>query len=260
MEGTRRGFGVAAAIPLDIIRDAAALAESLHYDSFWVNHPPHGDGLAALAAAASATHTIRLGVGVIPLTSRSPESIIQGVRDQQLPLDRLLLGIGSGSAKGGLALVRAGIQALRVLPVEIVIAALGPKMCHLAGEAADGVLFNWLTPQFARTSAEWVRVGAQSAGRRPPTLYAYVRTALGPAAAARLATEGARYQSVPAYGSHFARAQVAPTTTGVTGDTPEQLRAGLAAWAGVVDEVIVRAITADDTRDQTLELVRAAGG
>ena len=36
----------------------------------------------------------------------------------------------------------------------LVVAALGPKMCRLAGEVADGVLFNWLTPEYAKKSAE----------------------------------------------------------------------------------------------------------
>ena len=55
-------------------------------------------------------------------------------------------------------------------------------MCHLAGEVADGVLLNWLTPEHARTSAEWVRAGAAAAQRRPPRLAAYVRVAVGPRA------------------------------------------------------------------------------
>ena len=36
-------------------------------------------------------------------------------------------------------------------------------MCHLAGEVADGVLLNWLTPEHVVRSAEWVRAGAQAA-------------------------------------------------------------------------------------------------
>src|SRR5689334_20672605 len=59
-----RGFGVAGALPHDIIRTLAPAAEAAGYGAFWVNDTPQGDGLAALAVAAAVTKTIRLGVGV----------------------------------------------------------------------------------------------------------------------------------------------------------------------------------------------------
>jgi alkanesulfonate monooxygenase SsuD/methylene tetrahydromethanopterin reductase-like flavin-dependent oxidoreductase (luciferase family) len=258
MTETRRGFGLFAGIEVEVIRSAANAAEALGYDSFWVNHPGTTDGLAVLAQAAAVTRQLKLGVGVIPLTSRDSANIIAGVRQQNLPLDRLLLGIGSPNP-GGLKRVRDGIRALRAsLPVEIVIAALGPKMCRLAGEEADGVLFNWLTPEYARTSTEWVREGAAAAGRRPPATYAYVRVALGPAATGRLAREGARYQTIPSYSDHFDRMGVDPVTASVAANTPEQVQSALAQWDGVIDEVVVRAITAADTTEATLELLQAA--
>ena len=41
--------------------------------------------------------------------------------------------------------------------VRLVLAAMGPKMCALAGAAYDGAFFNWMTPEFA--------AGARDAGR-----------------------------------------------------------------------------------------------
>jgi len=169
----------------EIIRTSAREAEGLGYGSFWVNHPGATDGLVALVVAASETQRIDLGVGVVPLHTRGPDKIVQGVRANALPLDRLLLGVGSANP-GALRRVRTGVAELRSqLAVRLVVAALGPQMCRLAGEVADGVLFNWLTPEHARLSAEWVRAGA-AAGRRAPKLYAYVRVALGSAAGDRL--------------------------------------------------------------------------
>jgi hypothetical protein len=89
------GFALFAGIAPDIIRASAREAEASGYSSFWVNHPGATDGLAALALAAQATRRIEPGIGVIPLHTRSSESIVQGVRDNALPLDRLLLGVGS---------------------------------------------------------------------------------------------------------------------------------------------------------------------
>ena len=165
------GFALFAAAAPEIIRACAREAEALGYTSFWVNHPGKTDGLASLALAAAETRRIDLGIGVIPLHTRGPESIVEGVRTQKLPLERLLLGVGSPNPSS-LQRVRDGVAALkRDLNTRVVVAALGPKMCHLAGEVADGVLFNWLTPEYARRSADLVREGAAAAARPVPKLY-----------------------------------------------------------------------------------------
>src|SRR5437879_4191250 len=90
-----RGFALFAGAAPEIIRASAREAEGLGYSSFWVNHPGATDGLAALALAAKETRRIELGIGVIPLHTRGPDSIVQGVRANALPLGRLPLGVGS---------------------------------------------------------------------------------------------------------------------------------------------------------------------
>lgn len=253
----RYGFAVFAGIAHDIIRASAREAEASGYSSFWVNHPGATDGLAALALAAKETRRIELGIGVIPLHTRSSTSIVPGVRDNALPLDRLLLGVGSPNP-GALGRARAGIAELRSqLHTRLILAALGPQMCRLAGEIADGVLFNWLTPEHARLSAEWVRAGAAAAKRQPPKLFAYVRVALGPAASNRLAKEGDRYATIPGYANHFARMGVKPLDTAIAAPSPSAIAPALARWQGAVDEVVVRAVTAQDTVDDHVVLVRA---
>jgi alkanesulfonate monooxygenase SsuD/methylene tetrahydromethanopterin reductase-like flavin-dependent oxidoreductase (luciferase family) len=252
------GFALFAGTAADVIHASAREAEALGYGSFWVNHPGATDGLAALAQAAGVTTRVALGVGVIPLHTRGPASIVEGARATRLPLDRLLLGVGSPNPKS-LERVRDGVAEIRRhLQTRIVVAALGPKMCRLAGEVADGVLFNWLTPEYARRSADLVREGAAAAKRRPPTLYAYVRLAMGAPGLARLGEEGGRYAGIPAYAAHFERMGVKPVDTAVSGQTPADIRAGLAKWTGAVDEIVLRAITGKDTVDETLALVRAA--
>jgi alkanesulfonate monooxygenase SsuD/methylene tetrahydromethanopterin reductase-like flavin-dependent oxidoreductase (luciferase family) len=253
-----QGFALFAATASEIIGASAREAEGLGYSSFWVNHPGATDGLASLAVAAKDTRRIELGIGVIPLHTRGPAPIVEGVRAQALPLDRLLLGVGSPNP-GALSRVRAGITELRSkLSARLIVAALGPQMCRLAGEVADGVLFNWLTPEHARLSGEWVRAGATAAGRRPPTLFAYVRLALGPAAIERLREEGARYAGIPGYADHFKRMGKAPMETAIAAPAPQAIAPALAEWKGAVDEVVLRAITATDTVEENLALLRAA--
>ncbi len=252
------GFALFAGTAPAVIRASAQEAEGLGYGSFWVNHPGLTDGLVALGLAATETRRIELGIGVIPLHTRGPDSIVQGVRAGGLPLDRLLLGVGSPNP-GALGRVRAGIAALRSqLPARLIVAALGPQMCRLAGEVADGVLFNWLTPEYARRSAEWVRAGAAAAGRQPPKLFAYLRVAMGAAACEKLLEEGARYAGIPAYANHFARMGVKPEDRAIAAPSPDAIPPALGQWQGAVDEVVIRAITEKDTVQENVALLRAA--
>jgi alkanesulfonate monooxygenase SsuD/methylene tetrahydromethanopterin reductase-like flavin-dependent oxidoreductase (luciferase family) len=254
---TGKGFAVFAGVSPEIIGASAREAEAHGYRSFWVNHPGPVDGLGALAHAAAGTSRLDLGVGVIPLHTRGPESIIDGVRSHALSPVRLLLGVGSPNPEA-LKRVRDGVGALRgKLSTRIIVAALGPRMCRLAGEVADGVLFNWLTPEYARRSADLVRAGAQAAGRPMPTLYAYVRVALGPDAARRLGDEGGRYDAIPAYHAHFERMGVKPLETAISATSARAIKTALGAWNGAVDEVVIRAITAQDTVEDHVTLLRA---
>jgi len=253
-----QGFALFAGAAPEVIRASAREAEALGYSSFWVNHPGSTDGLVALALAARETQRIEIGIGVIPLHARGPDSIVSGVRAAALPLGRLLLGVGSPNP-GALARVRAGVAELRSqLPVRLIVAALGPRMCRLAGEVADGVLFNWLTPEHARLSAGWVRAGAAAADRQPPKLFAYLRVALGSAACSRLAEEGARYAAIPAYADHFARMGAKPVDTTIAAQSADAIPAALGRWQGVVDEIVIRAITGSDTVEDNVALLRVA--
>jgi len=144
---------------------------------------------------------------------------------------RLLLGVGSPNPQA-LKRVREGVAAIRKgVTTRVIVAALGPKMCALAGEVADGVLFNWLTPEYARRSAELVRAGAKAAGRPMPRTYAYVRVALGPGAVDRLHDEGGRYAAIPAYAAHFERMGSKPIDTAII---PDRIEAATFVAAGAL--------------------------
>ncbi len=256
---TRRGLGLRVDISPEVIREAAIAAQEQGYTSFWLNNPPQLRTLDVLGRIAPVASRIRLGVGVVPLSNHRPEDIVRQVRQNVVPLDRLYLGVGSGSGAGAVERVAQGIQALRSeLDCCLVIAALGPRMCRLAGAEADGVLFNWLTPQWARQSAAWVREGAERAGKPMPRTMAYVRGAQGPAAMARLEREAENYAAIPHYRAHFERMGTPAFETAITGETPGDIQHGLDAWGGVVDEVIVRVIAADDSVEHITDLVRAA--
>jgi alkanesulfonate monooxygenase SsuD/methylene tetrahydromethanopterin reductase-like flavin-dependent oxidoreductase (luciferase family) len=254
-----RSFGVAGALPREVVREVAQAAERAGYQSFWANDTPSGDGLAALRAAAAVTSTIRLGVGVIPLDRQPPTRIADRITELGLPVHRLILGVGSGGAPGGVERVRAGVVALRDLTgATLVVGALGPKMCRVAGEVADGVLLNWLVPDHVPVSIRELQQAAIAAGRARPHVAVYVRTALGAAARVVLQAEADRYAGFPAYAAHFARMGVAAIDTAVIGEQAEEIDAGLVAFDSLVDETVVRAIVAEETAAAYLALLRAA--
>ena len=252
-----RGFGIEASVPVDIVRLIAAEAEALGYASFWVNNPPGTDGLASLAAAASVTERINLGVGVIPLDRHPASEITATASRHALPMDRLLLGIGSGGDPQGLDLVRHGVEHLHAeTTASVIVSALGPKMTQLAGAVADGVLFNWFTPGFERQSRDQVVTAARLAGRPQPLIMSYVRCGLLPQAQQKLEERSDRYAKIPQYARHFTRMGVSARETCVSGADADALQAGIAEHEQVLDETIVRCITADDTASSVLELLR----
>jgi alkanesulfonate monooxygenase SsuD/methylene tetrahydromethanopterin reductase-like flavin-dependent oxidoreductase (luciferase family) len=245
-----------AGTPGDVIAETAGLAEQVGYQSFWLNHPGSTDGIVGLTRAAATTSRIALGVGVVPLHVRSVASVIAGVREHELPRERLLLGIGS-SGPGAFRLAREGIASIHDgLGCRVVMGALSEPACRLAGEIADGVLLNWLTPDHARRSAGWIEAGAAKAGRERPRLYAYVRVALGAGARERVESEGARYAS-GSYRTHFESMGMAPLETAIAATVPGEVADSLGAWEGAVDEIVLRFLPTAGTAEAHLELVRA---
>ncbi|HUG60294.1 MAG TPA: LLM class flavin-dependent oxidoreductase [Methylomirabilota bacterium] len=254
----RWGFGVEGALAHDVVRELASAAERAGYHTFWVNDEAHGDGLLALHEAARVTTTIRLGVGVIPLDRQGPERIASRVGELALPVDRLTLGVGSGRPTGGLERVRSGVAALREMTnATLVVAAIGPRMCQLAGGIADGVLLDWPAPAYVEDSRKIVGRGAHDAGRSRPWIGGYVFTALGKPGIAKLRTEAAHYAAIPSYAAHFARMGVGPLETVALGEDPAALRRDLAPFDGL-DETVVRAVVAEQTASAYLAVLFAA--
>lgn len=252
-------LGITAASRPDHARLGAEL-ELLGYNELWVNDTRRGDGLATLAEMAAGTRSLRFGVGVIALSEQTAPVILERLEAADLPAGRLTLGVGSGSS-ASLQLVRDGVAELRRLrpDLPIAVAAVGPRMARLAGEVADAVVANWALPDRLAWIGERVAEGANAAGRRPPRLAAYVRTAVGAGATDRLQAEMDRYRSS---GSHYARAFDAQPDgligVAVESGDPQEVAAALAPYRSVADTIVVRALPAEDTVNGWLLVGRAA--
>jgi alkanesulfonate monooxygenase SsuD/methylene tetrahydromethanopterin reductase-like flavin-dependent oxidoreductase (luciferase family) len=239
-----RGFGVAAGLDPEVARPLAERCAELGFDSMWSNDHPGAKGLETLVDFEVAAPDLELGVAVIALDRTPPAAIAADL--ERLPLDRgrLWLGVGAGFGAKPLTRVREALPELRErLPgVRLVLAAMGPKMCELAGAEFDGVFFNWMTPEFAAQARERVAAGAREAGRETPPVFGYVRTAVGPDAAERLAKEEGFYRDLhDGYRNHFARLGEPEGTVGIAAAERGAAQSQLAAYTAL-DTIVVRGL------------------
>ncbi len=239
-----RGFGVAAGLPPEVARPLAARCAELGYGSVWSNDHPGALGLETLAEFAAAAPAADLGVAVIALDRQPPEKIAADVERLGLDRGKLWLGVGAGFGEKPLTRMREALPQLREARpgVRLVLAAMGPKMCELAGAEFDGVFFNWMTPAFAAGAREKVEAGASAAGRETPPVFGYVRTAVGPDAAERLAKEESFYRDLhDGYRNHFTRLGEPAGTVGVAAPDAAGAQAQLAAYEAL-DAIVVRGL------------------
>nr|WP_205834823.1 LLM class flavin-dependent oxidoreductase [Microbacterium sp. CFH 90308] len=247
-------IGIAAAAGPELAARIAPLLERAELHALWVNDTPGHDSLAVLAAAARVTERLVLATGVIPVDRRPPAEVLARVDELGLPVDRLVLGIGSGAgAAGSLARVSAALTTMRATVRSerpgVVVGALGPRMRRLGAEASDGLLLSWLTPDRARAQTD-------DAHRLEPAAHValYVRAASDPAARARLAAEAERYAGYPSYAANFTRLGIAARDT-VIG--PDRVGDGIRHYRDSADEVVLRAIVADETPEDYERFVEA---
>jgi alkanesulfonate monooxygenase SsuD/methylene tetrahydromethanopterin reductase-like flavin-dependent oxidoreductase (luciferase family) len=135
---------------------------------------------------------------------------------------------------------------------------MGPKMCALAGTEFDGVFFNWMTPEFAAGARQKVEAGAREANHEAPPVFGYVRTAVGPDAAERLAKEESFYRDLhPGYRNHFDRLAEPEGTVGVAAPDETTAQKSLAAYTAL-DTVVVRGLASAKVEPMTAVAESAA--
>lgn len=243
-DGKGRGFGVAAGLDPEVARPLAERCAELGYGSMWSNDHPGAKGLETLAEFGTAAPGLDLGVAVIALDRTPPEAIAADIERLDLDPSRLWLGVGAGFSEKPLTRMRESLPDLRekLAGVRLVLAAMGPKMCALAGAEFDGVFFNWMTPEFAAGARQKFEAGAREAGREAPPVFGYVRTAVGPDAAERLAKEESFYRDLhPGYRNHFDRLAEPEGTVGVAAPDAATAQKSLAAYTAL-DSVVVRGL------------------
>ncbi len=169
-------------------KDLVAELPDLGYTDAWSAEVGGTDGFVPLALAADWAPGLRLGTAIIPVSTRGPALLAMSAATlADLAPERFVLGIGAsspviverwnagefvrpyGRTRDTLRFLRKALagekvtekyetfevkgfrleRAPKVAP-KIVLAALRPRMLHLAAEEADGAITNWLSPEDVR--------------------------------------------------------------------------------------------------------------
>ena len=103
----RTGLCIGNWVPVELVQEAARLAEARGYDTFWMTESSTGIGKDApsqLVAAALATTDIRLGTAVLPIYTRTPTLLAQVATSMdEISEGRFVLGLGSSHGPNMLA-------------------------------------------------------------------------------------------------------------------------------------------------------------
>ena len=186
------------------VTQLSILAENKGFDSVWIPEGISRDALTQLAHIGTKTVKIKLGSGILPIFYRDPTmTAMSAAGIDAISNHRFILGLGLGHKhmvqeihglpfENSIARIREMVAVVRLILSEnevdfkgqyytlkgatlgklhekpnipIYLAALGPKMLELAGEIADGVLLNWVSPNYMPTANKCIQKGAAKGGR-----------------------------------------------------------------------------------------------
>lgn len=169
-------------------RELVAELPKLGYTDVWSAEVNGADGFVPLALTAEWAPGVRLGSAIVPVSTRGPGLLAMSAATlADLAPGRFVLGIGASSpvivegwnagefvkpfarTRDTLRFLKAALSGEKVTeryetfevrgfrlerapetPPKIVLAALRPRMLHLAAAEADGAITNWLSPQDVR--------------------------------------------------------------------------------------------------------------
>ena len=182
----------------------AKRADASGFHSFWLSEGYHSrSAIVRASVIASATERIRIGLGILSPHMKHPALLAMEAGSlDELARGRIILGVGmvinalrkhGFERRGAVEIARETVEITRKLlrgetvqyegsrfklpapgsrleldpsPVPVYVGATGPAMLKLAGQYADGVLFNYpCTPGFINQAMVSIQEGLSAAGR-----------------------------------------------------------------------------------------------
>jgi alkanesulfonate monooxygenase SsuD/methylene tetrahydromethanopterin reductase-like flavin-dependent oxidoreductase (luciferase family) len=239
-------------------------AEDAGFDGVFMTEA-NNDSLACSLALGFNTHRIMLGTAITNIYLRHPNLLANETAAlHEFTGGRFILGLGTGhrSANASLGIdmggpfdpmkkMRETVATLRKMldggrtspkvtgKQPVYLAGVSRPMVRLAGEIADGVIFNFFPPARVKEAIGEIAEGARKAGRSPkevaPTLFATAFISEDLEAARKPGrTLLSRYGAMPFYGNMLARAGFEREMAGIRAAGSD----AKAALAAVTDQMI----------------------
>jgi alkanesulfonate monooxygenase SsuD/methylene tetrahydromethanopterin reductase-like flavin-dependent oxidoreductase (luciferase family) len=226
-------FSIMPDSPLTSIVEWTRQAEDAGFDGVFITEA-NNDSLACCLGLGFKTHRIALGTAITNIYLRHPNLLAnEAATVHEFTRGRFILGLGTGHRPANAALgidmggksdpmkkMRETVAVLRKMfagrtnpavsgHLPIFLAGVSRPMVRLAGEIADGVIFNFFPPERVKAALEELREGAAKASRDArqvvPALFATAFISNDIDAARRPArTLLSRYGAMPYYGNMLA--------------------------------------------------------
>ena len=233
MAKTALAFSLMPDSPIEKVVEWTKDAEEMGFSAAFITEA-NNDSLACSLALGMRTQRIGLGTAIANIYLRHPALLAnEAATVHQLTGGRFILGLGTGHGEGNsrlgiemgqpMAKMRETVATLRKMlegggtgpkisgKLPLYLAGVSRPMVRMAGEIADGVIFNFFPPARVREALGEIAEGARAAGRVPaavePTLFATAFIANDLEAARRPArTLLSRYGALRFYGNMMAKA------------------------------------------------------
>lgn len=255
-------FSIMPGSPLSTIVDWTKQAEDEGFDGIFLTEA-NNDSLACCLGLGFNTRRITLGTAITNIYLRHPNLLANEVAAlHEFTKGRFILGLGTGHRPANAALgidmgartdpmkkMRETVATLRRMldgrtnpkisaRQPIFLAGVSRPMVRLAGEIADGVIFNFFTAERVKAALDELAEGAAKAGRDVrevvPTLFSTAFISNDIEAARRPArTLLSRYGAMPYYGNMLAAAGFDREMSGIRSASDPK-----AAMAAVSDAMI----------------------
>jgi len=281
-------FSIMPDSPLPTIVEWTKRSEDAGFDGVFMTEA-NNDSLACCLGLGFNTRRITLGTAITNIYLRHPNLLANEVAAlQEFTGGRFILGLGTGHRPGNSALgidmggpadpmkkMRETVATLRRMfdgrtnpkisgTQPIYLAGVSRPMVRLAGEIADGVIFNFFPPARVKEAMGELQEGARKAGRDPmsivPTVFATAFISNDIEAAQRPArTLLSRYGAMPYYGNMLANAGFAGEIAGIRGAGGE----AKAALGAVTDKMIDATLlvgSEERVRERLTELTAPGAG
>ena len=293
------GVGTDGVTSMSETMELAKAADALGFHSFWLSEGYHSrSALVRATLIATATKKIKVGLGILSPHTKHPALLaMEAASLDELAPGRVILGIGrvlnalrkhalDGSATA--EVVKESIEIIkRILSGQLVqydgskfsiappgsrldlevsgelpiyVGATAPAMLRLAGQYADGIVFNYpCTPSFVKYAMPFLEEGLLRSGRTVDVFDVAAYLLVSVDENQKKAVDAAKRfvaKKLPTRHSEMLRhAGVATEEINVVKEKVERL--GVENAAAEIDDAVVRKVAIAGTPDQVVEGIRS---